>query len=169
MRKKGLIFMIDVIVGMSILLIGVLVMLNYFYVNPIIDQPLSYSNDLVRFVLGTKLGELASLKITNLTKNDVIDPHDFIGEEFVKLCVERNQSFFEEMVNYTIGTIVPAHMSYSVGIVNSSYDVINVSYCLNHTTVPFEEPEIVSVSRGVLIAFNGSDTLGPYYLEVKVW
>lgn len=172
-RKKALIFMLDVIIGMSILIGGVLLMFSYFFTNPTSLQPASYSFEITDFFLSTHFDELASENVSAWLTSEEVDEDMLIAEKMALLCNDsdtvRAQELFEDLVEVTVRNAIPGNLGFSVTITTNETTPC-LTYFVPSPLGTSNDSSIYTSSRSPLFAIdNGTLICSDCVLEVAVW
>jgi hypothetical protein len=171
-NKKGLIFLLDVLIAFAIIVVGVISTFSYFYTNPQSNQIDFYSYDLSNFIITTTFSQLDNSFVRGLLANDTIREDFKIAEEFAFLCntsTPADKQLFTDIMNSTVRGIIPDYRSYSVIVYNGSCLV--ETECLNYINFNGNpvNSSFISSTRSFIFGINNSEVIGPYCLEVKVW
>lgn len=167
-NKKGFYFIFDVLIGFTIILIGIIFMVSYYFRTPISTQPVYYSDDIVYFLTQTKFEDFS----TNLTRtwlnSNLAKEENVFGEVFSSFCLNKDNHNFSLLINDTVQRIIPDHLSYQTNVLYLN----NESICLTEqrkTRIRQEAPYVAS-SRSLILNLNQTfEIIGPYILEVIVW
>jgi hypothetical protein len=169
-NKRGLVFIVDVLLGFAIVIIGISLLLVFLFEVPVSTQPDFYADDIVLFLTSTQFDDFQTNSSKALLKSSIVTEDTLIGEQISLWCDSNDQYSFDLLLNETVVNILPRSLRYSVTVINNT---INETTCLSHTPYPEsskESAQIISVSRGMLLGIlNNTEILGPYYLEVSVW
>lgn len=165
MKKKGVLFIVDVIIGFAILFIGVIVLFSYYYSVPISNQPEFLKDDITSFVLTTKFVDFTSRWSAELLGNGTVTEDQLVSSYVAYLCAEKDSSKFTEFINETVRPLIPEYVSYKISVFDDG-DV-----CLLETKGPaLAENQIVSTSQNIIMGVDGNQSvIGPYVFEVRLW
>jgi len=166
-NKKGFFFVFDVILGFTILIIGVVFFLSYYYRVPVSTQPQYYSQDILDFLTSTKLNEFSTQLTRDWINDGFVSEDAIVGEVLSYFCFRDDDYNYTKLMNNTIERIVPDSFSFEINVLH-----YNESKCLNYSKDIIsreKSPQIVS-SRSLIINLDKSFNInGPYVLEVLVW
>jgi len=164
--------MLDVIIGLSILIGGILLLFSYFYNNPISTQPASFSLEITDFFMSTRFGELAGSNISKWLIDGEVEEDMLIAEKFAILCNESTpeaEVFFQKILNYTVAGAIPAGLGFAVNInFNDTFTCLN--YISNSPLGSPDDSSIYMNTRTPIFAIdNGTLVCGGCVMEVALW
>ncbi|MFT4326827.1 MAG: hypothetical protein ACMXYK_04965 [Candidatus Woesearchaeota archaeon] len=161
--------MVDAIIALSILVIGIIAVFAYFYVNPGLSEPVELVNTISSFFLENTFSDISSNYVQLLLIQGVVNEHVFLSEKMAELCYTSNTTFYQEFINRTIASAIPGSLSFEISVL---YD--NNTPCLSHsrlstTDIGREDSRFIASSRDIIFNFNNATVMGPYFLEVTLW
>ena len=163
--------MIDVIVGLSILVAGIILIFSFVFTTPSSEQPTSYANDLNRLLLTTEFGELANEQAQEWLRNNEVGEKMRLGEKLAVICenktVTSELDFFDELMNITVRGAVPENLGYSVKVINGTETCLEESRAAPLQLNP-DESILFVTSRSIILARGPEGLVGPFILEVSV-
>ena len=167
-NKKGFYFIIDVVVGLSIIIVGGVFLLSYQFKVPLSTQPEFYSEDVVQTLSGSTYQDLSIDVARDWVSSGELGENEPFGAFLARACADNDFEKFDKLVNATVESSIKDHLGYSVGIY-----YLDDTICLNKTTSDIYRQNaspLVSVSQSIIMGLESKyDIVGPYVLEVKIW
>lgn len=167
-NKKGFYFIIDVVIGFTIIVIGLVFLLSYYYRIPLSTQPSFFTDDYVNILTTTSYGDVSSNLSRKWVESGFVAENDLMGESLAHFCATKNANSFFDLINITVINSIPPQYGFSVKVLYQ-----NETPCLSYTssdTQRINTSPHVSSSRSILLNMNGTYELeGPYILEVMTW
>lgn len=140
MKKKGVLFIIDVIVGFAILFIGVVLLFSYYYNIPISNQPEFLQSDITEFLLTTTFLDFSTQTTAELLANQTVSEEQLFSSYLAELCLKNQSSTFEKLLNETILPMIPSFMNYEINVISpNAREVLEELSCLNNDFVFFDD------------------------------
>jgi hypothetical protein len=174
--KKSLLFILDVIIGFTILVIGLLLLLSYYYDVPISDQPSLYTQDLISFLTTTSFEDFHTTPTQDWLATGFVTDKMLVGEKLADFCTRNDVQNFTALMNATIqneaGTqgLLPSYVQFYVRVLNNTEpESICLQYPTSFDSSSFNRSVITSTGRGLILYVNESYAVHNYTLEVAVW
>lgn len=168
MSRKAFFFMTDVLIGFSLIVMGITLLLSFYYKIPLATQPSHYSNDLVRVLTSTPVGSLDLQIIRDWYEVDYVSETTVLGELYSKLCSANDNASFANITSIVAFTTLKDFLSYSVKIKH-----LNETTCLEYgegELASYSSAPFTSVTRSLILNIDSNFSVdGPYIMEVAVW
>ncbi|MBW2983808.1 VWA domain-containing protein [Candidatus Woesearchaeota archaeon] len=115
MVKKGVFFSIDALIAVIIIL-SAIIFISVFYINkPSTSQQVYFSSDLVQILSTMKIGEINDPAVrTMLNESNITELNRTILEQTLRFQVGGREDEASELINLTIGNLVPDY--YNLGV-----------------------------------------------------
>lgn len=170
-NKKGVLFMVDVLIGFTIIVVGFLMLTNYYYDIPLATQSEFYAEDFLRFLTTTEYSEFSSGPVRSWISAGNVSESESLGSSLARFCYSNDELMLESVINESLGEIIPVQLSYVANMYDLNDDDIPLINCsVSKIVNPDADISRVSVSRSLVISQdNNYDFIGPYILEVQVW
>lgn len=167
-NKKGLFFILDIVFGLIILVVGLTLLITFYYQLPQSNQFSLYSSDAMVFFSSTKVDEINSNVTQRLISSNVLYEDEFLGESLARLCYLDDLTTYETLIGAIVGNLIPTSFNYL-----SRISYLNGSVCLetyNGDLSSYNSSSLASSSQILVFGVNGSySPIGPYIFEVRVW
>lgn len=168
--KKGLLFIVDVLLGFSIIVIGFLILTNYYYSIPVATQTELYSDDFLYFLTTTEYGEFTSNLTVGWLSADppVVTEGETIGSSFARFCNQSDDLKMERLLNETLDLAIPLQLNFEINVYDFNDTKLGCSY--QKLKSNSGEYSRLSSSRTLILSRDDDfELIGPYTLEVRVW
>jgi hypothetical protein len=174
--KKSLLFIIDVVIGFSIIVIGIILLLSYYYDVPISDQPSFYTQDIISFITATEFGNFHTTPTQGWLASGFVEDSMLIGEKLSDFCIRQDVENFTILMNATLQNelktkgLLPSHINFYVRVLNGTNpDEVCLQYPANPDLVAYNRSSITSASRSIILYVNKTYDIHNHTLEVAVW
>jgi hypothetical protein len=175
MNKKGIFFTIDVILAITVLVIGMAVTFAAFIESPTYIQPRSLSSTLMNFFVSTNIDELNVPYVTELAVDNTIDnSDDSIMVAMGKLYSQGKRDILVNMVrNITYSNdLVIDPFDFAIFIRDEANQEVTDSNVIYNSSDWKSIPEthtLITAKRVIVGLTNESRLWGPFVAEVWVW
>ncbi len=167
-NKKGILFIVDVLIGFIIILIGFVFLVSYYFDVPTSNQANYYSDDFLVFLSSTAYSEFSTNLTRNWIKQNKVLENELVGESIVRFYNNSDYTSFELLINDSLLKLIPKQLSFEVNLLNLNDTKTNFSVAVSKQNSDISP--VVSISRGILFSYTDNyEKLGPYILEVKIW
>lgn len=169
--KKGVLFIIDVLLGFSIIVIGFLMLTNFYYDVPLATQSETYADDFIIFLTTTEYSEFQSHFTRTLMDANLVFEDESIGESLSRFCFNNDTILIESIINNSLDLIVPDPLNYRVNFYDVVDDKVPLVNCSVGDSILYRaDSSRLSVGRSLIISQGSNyELVGPYILEVRVW
>lgn len=169
MNKKGFFFILDIVFGLIVLVVGLTVLVSFYYQVPQSNQFELYTSDITSFFTSTKVSSINNNVTVDLIESNYISEDDFLSDVLATFCSNSDSYNFNRFVGNMTRQIIAPQYSFSISVLH-----LNETVCLNASNLggqmSDEDSSIRTSSRILLYGINDSyDPQGPYIMEVVVW
>ncbi|MFH1409415.1 MAG: VWA domain-containing protein [Nanoarchaeota archaeon] len=114
-EKKGFLFTIDSVLGVSLLLLGTIIYSLFFITSDETTQSSLISQDAVDFLSTLKVGDLDPELLANLTGlSDSVDPDLSVLEQIAYFWVKNETDAATNLTDYIFDMLIPNQFGYSI-------------------------------------------------------
>ncbi|MFW5746482.1 MAG: hypothetical protein ACOCWQ_02945 [Nanoarchaeota archaeon] len=165
-NKRGIFFVIDVILAVSVLVVGLVLVFSSFIETPTYVQSQALSSTVMNYFASTRINQVNVPYINQLViQGNITDPRDNI--------VTVLGSYYHRGDNSTMHTIISNVTTHGDLIIRpfSLAMLINDTVIYNTTGIDtITDDNIVVPSKRIIMGLDENGTIwGPYTAEVWVW
>jgi len=172
-KKKGYYFIIDALIGSTIIFLSLLVIINGGVKPTKIQYNYEMAEEYNTFILTTKIQDLQNPYVKNLYNLGIITDKSLTIMEQVDLFYYKNttlsQTYARKMIENLTESLIPDKYGFSYSIIDgaTTTDIYNNT---DKSVANIEDAKIVIASRKItFVQINSSTMFGPAMTEIKIW
>jgi hypothetical protein len=165
--KKGYYFVIDALVGSTIIFVSLMILLNNVSKGTKVQYNYELSEEYSTFILTTQIQDISNPYINQLIIDGQIQDQKLTILEQVTLFYYRQDlTRAGELVQNITEPLIPPKYGFEYNIINGT-DKVNI-YTRDPT--PIKDADLVISSKKItFLQINSSTLFGPAVVEIKTW
>jgi len=168
LKKRGYYFVIDALIGSTIIFLTLMILLNGGIKSPKIQYNYEMAEEYSSFILTTQLQDLNNPYVNELILNKNINDTTLTIMEQVDLFYYNNDTTHAgEMIKNLTESLVASKYGFAYNIINESNYTTPI---YTRTPININDAQVVIASKKVsFIQINSSTLFGPIMTEIKIW
>jgi hypothetical protein len=165
--KKGYYFVIDALVGSTIIFVSLMILLNNVSKGTKVQYNYELSEEYSTFILTTQIQDISNPYINQLIIDGQIpDQKLTILEQVTLFYYRQDLTRAGELVQNITEPLIPPKYGFEYNIINGT-DKVNI-YTRDPT--PIKDADLVISSKKItFLQINSSTLFGPAVVEIKTW
>jgi hypothetical protein len=173
LKKKGYYFIIDALIGSTIIFVSLLIILNGGAKPTKIQYNYEMAEEYSTYVLTTKIQDLSNPYVDQLKADKNITDQSLTIMEQVDLFYYKGDiDHARKMIENITYSLIPEKygFSYSIIEISPTTNTTNIYNNTNNVAVDINNAKVVIASRKItFLQINSSTMFGPALTEIKIW